>query len=250
MNNDEKTMRQILTEVRAALEAANNDPSGPITDTIWMPPTRNETLFDFIDAALATPPSKVVAESVATPNLSVEEIACMGFDAFRALQGKPTQRYSAEQIAQAIMQIVNGTWLPGGAPQVQAKIKDIIADAIATPARATLEGADLPPLPAGSMTRQEKLLALADRIDHEKLWRQPAMDRHTLTDDQQARLDAGVMLRRYADILAPGRWLVIPPTGGIQFGAGSLNAAYEMAKRDEARKASDSAAPPQQKEET
>lgn len=126
--------------------------------------------------------------------------------------------------------------------QIGTKGQAVVAD----PAQATPEGAELPPLQAGSMTRQEKLLALADRIDHEKLWRQPAMDRHTLTDDQQARLDAGVMLRRYADILAPGRWLVIPPTGGIQFGAGSLNAAYEMAKRDEARKASDSAAPPQQ----
>jgi hypothetical protein len=113
--------------------------------------------------------------------------------------------------------------------------------------QAALEGEqDLPPLMKGSMTRQEKLLALADRIDHEKLWRQPAMDRHTLTDDQQARLDAGVMLRRYADILAPGRWLVIPPTGGVQFSAGSLDAAYEMAKRDEARKAAGRAAPPQQ----
>ena len=87
------------------------------------------------------------------------------------------------------------------------------------------------------MTRQEKLLALADQIDHEKLWRRPAMDRDNLTADQRTRLDAGVMLRRYADILEPGRWLVIPPVGSVQFSAGSLEKAYEMAKRNETRKA-------------
>jgi hypothetical protein len=85
------------------------------------------------------------------------------------------------------------------------------------------------------MTRQEKLLALADRIDHEKLWRRPAMDRHKMTDDQQTRLDAGVMLRRYADILTPGRWLLIPPTGSVQFSASTLDKVVEMAKRDGAR---------------
>jgi hypothetical protein len=63
------------------------------------------------------------------------------------------------------------------------------------------------------------------------------MDRDNLTDDQRARLDAGVMLRRYADILQPGRWLVIPPTGSVQFSAGSLDKAYEMAKQDETRRA-------------
>jgi hypothetical protein len=86
------------------------------------------------------------------------------------------------------------------------------------------------------MTRQEKLLALANQIDHEKLWQLPAMDRDKLTDDQRNRLDAGIALRRYADILEPGRWLVIPPTGSVQFSAGSLDKAYEMAKRDEERK--------------
>lgn len=87
------------------------------------------------------------------------------------------------------------------------------------------------------MSRQEKLLALADRIDHEKLWKRSAMDRFDMTEDQQARLDAGVMLRRYADILEPGRWLLIPPTGPMQFSAGSIDAVCEMAKRDETRKA-------------
>jgi hypothetical protein len=39
-----------LKDARACLEAANNTPNGPITDTIWYGPA--ETLFDFIDAAL------------------------------------------------------------------------------------------------------------------------------------------------------------------------------------------------------
>jgi hypothetical protein len=86
------------------------------------------------------------------------------------------------------------------------------------------------------MSRQEKLLELADRIDHEQLWKRAAMDRQNMTDDQQARLDAGVMLRRYADLLTPGRWLLIPPTGSVQFSAGTLDKVYEMAKRDGARK--------------
>jgi hypothetical protein len=91
------------------------------------------------------------------------------------------------------------------------------------------------------MSRYDKLRELADKIDHEKLWQVAGMDRDKLTDDQRARLDAGVMLRRYADILQPGRWLVIPPTGSVQFSAGNLDKAYEMAKRDEAHR-SDAAA--------
>jgi len=83
--------------------------------------------------------------------------------------------------------------------------------------------------------RREKLLTLADRIDHEKLWRRPMMFRDGLTDDQRDRLDAAVNLRRYADLLAPGRWLVLPPTGNLQFSAGSLEAVTEMAKRDQER---------------
>lgn len=92
------------------------------------------------------------------------------------------------------------------------------------------------------MSKQEKLRELADRIDHDKLWRQPAMDRDKLTQDQRDRLDAGVMLRRYSDILEPGRWLVIPPTGSVQFSGGTLDKAFEMAKRDEGRKAASEAA--------
>jgi hypothetical protein len=85
------------------------------------------------------------------------------------------------------------------------------------------------------MTRQEKLLALADQIDHEKLWRRAGIDRQNMTPDQRARLDAGVMLRRYANIMTPGHWLLIPPTGPVQFGASTLDEVYEMAKRDQAR---------------
>lgn len=40
--------------------------------------------------------------------------------------------------------------------------------------------------------------ALADRIDHEELWRRPMMERDTWTQEQRDRLDAGVHLRRYA----------------------------------------------------
>jgi hypothetical protein len=89
--------------------------------------------------------------------------------------------------------------------------------------------------------KQEELHALADRIDHEKLWKRPMMYRDRLTDDQRNRLDAAVNLRRYADLLAPGRWLVLPPTGNLQFSAGSLEAVTEMAKRDQDRRAMPSA---------
>lgn len=88
-----------------------------------------------------------------------------------------------------------------------------------------------------SINRQERLRALADQIDHEQLWRRPAMDRDSMTDEQRARLDAGVQLRRYAEILEPGRWLIITPSGPMQFSAGTLDGAYAMAKRHETRKA-------------
>lgn len=44
----------------------------------------------------------------------------------------------------------------------------------------------------------EELEALAGRIDHEMLWRLPAMDRDKMTQEQRDRLDAAVNLRRYA----------------------------------------------------
>ena len=87
------------------------------------------------------------------------------------------------------------------------------------------------------MSKQEKLLALADRIDHEELWRRPGMERFDMTDEQRDRMDAAVELRRYACIWTPGHWIIVPPTGGIQFGADTLNKAVEMAKRDEVRRA-------------
>ena len=48
------------------------------------------------------------------------------------------------------------------------------------------------------MATPEYLEALADRIDHEQLWRKAAMYRDDFTQDQRDRLDAGVQLRRYA----------------------------------------------------
>lgn len=99
----------------------------------------------------------------------------------------------------------------------------------ATPARESTDAADL-------FTKQGKLLALADRIDHEKLWRMAGMDHHKLTDEQKDRMNAAVALRRYADIWTPGHWVIVPPTGGIQFGASTLEKAVEMTKRDQARR--------------
>lgn len=47
-------MRIAMIDVRHALQFANDTPGGGINDTIWMM-HQNETLFDFIDAALAAP---------------------------------------------------------------------------------------------------------------------------------------------------------------------------------------------------
>lgn len=56
------------------------------------------------------------------------------------------------------------------------------------------------------------LLALADRIDHEELWRRPGMEHRDWPQEKQDQLMAGVNLRRYAsklqekqDAAAPGR---------------------------------------------
>ena len=110
---------------------------------------------------------------------------------------------------------------------------------IGTPAEVArlLEVAPAEDVAEAPSQKQQKLRALADRIDHEKLWKRPMMYRDRLTDDQRDRLDAAVNLRRYADLLAPGRWLVLPPTGNFQFSAGSLEAVTEMAKRDQDRRA-------------
>lgn len=85
-------------------------------------------------------------------------------------------------------------------------------------------------------TKQEKLRELADRIDFEQLWRSAGIDHSKMTPDQIDRMNAGVALRRYAELLAPGRWLIFPPVGPVHFSAGTLERVYEMAKKDEARK--------------
>lgn len=49
------------------------------------------------------------------------------------------------------------------------------------------------------MKDPEEINALANRIDHEELWRRPGMERDSMTPEQRDRLDAAVYLRRYAD---------------------------------------------------
>lgn len=44
----------------------------------------------------------------------------------------------------------------------------------------------------------EKIRALADRIDHEELWRRPGLEYDSMSPEEQDRLMAGVYLRRYA----------------------------------------------------
>lgn len=49
------------------------------------------------------------------------------------------------------------------------------------------------------MKDPKEIVALANRIDHEELWRRPGMERDSMTPEQRDRLDAAVYLRRYAD---------------------------------------------------
>ncbi len=49
-----------------------------------------------------------------------------------------------------------------------------------------------------AMKDADNIQALADRIDHEELWRRPGMEHDTFTPEQRDRLHAGVHLRRYA----------------------------------------------------
>lgn len=86
--------------------------------------------------------------------------------------------------------------------------------------------------PMAGESKQKKLFDLANRIDPEKLWQRAGMDRPGFSDDQKDRLDAGVNLRRYANLLQPDRWLLIPPSGSVQFSSASLDGVYEMAWRD------------------
>jgi hypothetical protein len=48
------------------------------------------------------------------------------------------------------------------------------------------------------MATPEELQALANRIDHEQLWRWAGMDRDKMTAEQKDRMWAGIHLRRYA----------------------------------------------------
>ena len=83
--------------------------------------------------------------------------------------------------------------------------------------------------------KQRKLMELADRIDYERLCLRPGLTHRDMTPEQRDRMNAGVELRRYAQIWKADRWIVIPPTGPVRFSASTLDKAYEMAKKDEAR---------------
>lgn len=81
------------------------------------------------------------------------------------------------------------------------------------------------------------LMELADRIDPDELWRRPGLEQLDMPPEQQDRLEAGVNLRRYADLLGQGHWRVFPPRRGICFRSSTLAGAVEMAQRDEERRA-------------
>ena len=49
------------------------------------------------------------------------------------------------------------------------------------------------------MKDPKEIEALANRIDHEELWRRSPFDRDDMTQEQRDRLDTGVYLRRYAN---------------------------------------------------
>lgn len=52
LENQRDQLLEALKEAREALQFANDSPGGAISDTIWMM-HRPETLFDFMDAAIA-----------------------------------------------------------------------------------------------------------------------------------------------------------------------------------------------------
>lgn len=83
----------------------------------------------------------------------------------------------------------------------------------------------------------QRLMELADRIDHEKLCLRAGLERDGWTQEQRDRCDAGVHLRRYADLLGSDSWRIYPPKGiPTRFSATTLDAAIAMAKREEARR--------------
>lgn len=83
----------------------------------------------------------------------------------------------------------------------------------------------------------QRLLDLADRIDHEKLCLRAGLERRDWTQEQHDRCDAGVHLRRYADLLGSNSWRIYPPSGiPTRFSGGTLDAVIAMAKREESRR--------------
>jgi hypothetical protein len=82
----------------------------------------------------------------------------------------------------------------------------------------------------------EKLLALADRIDHEQLWRRSALEHFDWPQDQQDRLFAGIELRRYASLLGQDCWTIFPPKGGVSFSSSVFAKAVEMAGKEAKRR--------------
>lgn len=81
MTNEQK-IREALSLVREALQLANDTPNGGITDTIWMPHAP-QTLFDFIDEALAQPAAVVELTDREMPILPPVEVGGFGNGPFR-----------------------------------------------------------------------------------------------------------------------------------------------------------------------
>jgi len=110
----------------------------------------------------------------------------------------------------------------------------------AAPSHQTVKTDAAPAVDAGERDapseKQKKLMELADRIDHEELWRWAGMHHYKMTPEQKDRMNAGVELRRYAQIWKADRWIIVPPVGPVRFSASTLDKAYEMAKKDDARR--------------
>ena len=86
----------------------------------------------------------------------------------------------------------------------------------------------------GEFAPDAKLLELADKIDHEQNGRHSGIfQRDHLTQDQKDRVLAGVMLRRYADLMAPESWRLFPPKSVVShsYRAATLDAVVKMAER-------------------
>lgn len=90
-----------------------------------------------------------------------------------------------------------------------------------------LEGAEQPDLADTEVN--EKLRALADRIDHEQLWQRPGMEIRDWPQDKRDRLEAGIQLRRYASFFGQNCWRIFPPRGSVSFRASTFEKVVEMA---------------------